>query len=135
VAFGVWLAILAAIGFGFCFPPMHIAGEADPWWTSLIFRATAAVLVVAAVRVRRAKARLGRRALWIVIGVGIGDTLGNLLFAASAGYGLVTVTSVLASLYPVVTVALAAAVLHEHVAGVQRVGIVLTFARIALIAA
>ena len=26
---GVWLAMLAAIGFGFYFPPMHAAGEAD----------------------------------------------------------------------------------------------------------
>ena len=32
VAAGVWLAVLAAIGFGFYFPPMHAAGEADPWW-------------------------------------------------------------------------------------------------------
>ena len=58
--------------------------------------------------------------LWIVLAVGIGDTLGNLLFAASACHGLVSVTSVLASLYPVVTVGLAAIVLKEHVAGGQR---------------
>ena len=99
--------ILAAIGFGFYFPPMHIAGEADPWWASLIFRATATCSCVAAVRpaARRAPPRL---ALGSSSRVGIGDTLGNLLFAASASYGLVSVTSVLASLYPVVTVALAA---------------------------
>ena len=48
-----WLAVLAAIGFGFYFPPMHAAGEADPWWASLIFRITRRVLVLAAVGVRR----------------------------------------------------------------------------------
>ena len=72
--------------------------------------------------------RLGGWKLAIVLAVGVGDTLGNLLFAASASHGLVSVTSVLASLYPVVTVVLAAIVLQEHVAGGQRVGVVLTLA-------
>ena len=47
-----------------------------------------------------------------------------MLFAASSGHGLVSLTSVLASLYPIVTVLLAAAVLHEHVARTQKAGIV-----------
>ena len=43
--------------------------------------------------------------LLIVLGVGLGDTLGNVLFGAAAGQGgLESLTSVLASLYPVVTV-------------------------------
>jgi drug/metabolite transporter (DMT)-like permease len=135
VAAGVWLAVLAAIGFGFYFPPMHAAGDADPWWASFIFRTTALALVALAVASRRPNVRLRGRALWIVLGVGIGDTLGNLLFAASSSHGLVSVTSVLASLYPVVTVGLAAIVLKEHVAGGQRIGVVLTLTGVALIAA
>jgi len=135
VAAGVWLAVLAAIGFGFYFPPMHAAGEADPWWASLIFRTTALVLVAVVVAGRRPNVRLRGWPLWIVLAVGIGDTLGNLLFAASASHGLVSVTSVLASLYPVVTVGLAAIVLKEHVAGGQRLGVVLTLTGVALIAA
>jgi drug/metabolite transporter (DMT)-like permease len=42
-------------------------------------------------------------------------------------------TSVLASLYPVITVLLAATVLHERVARMQRAGIVLTLTGVALI--
>jgi len=134
VAAGVWLAVLAAIGFGFYFPPMHAAGEADAWWASLIFRTTAFLIVALAVAARRPNVRLRGWPLWIVLAVGVGDTLGNLLFAASASHGLVSVTSVLASLYPVVTVGLAAIVLKEHIAGGQRVGVVLTLTGVALIA-
>jgi drug/metabolite transporter (DMT)-like permease len=133
VAAGVGLALLAAIGFGFYFPPMHAAGSADPWWSSLVFRATSAALVLAVVAIRRPVLRLRRRSLAVVVGVGVGDTLGNALFAAASGRGLVSLTSVLASLYPIVTVVLAAVVLGERVAPVQRAGVVLTLAGVALI--
>jgi drug/metabolite transporter (DMT)-like permease len=133
VAAGVGLAALAAVGFGFYFPPMHAAGKADFWWASLVFRTTAFAIVAAAVAARRPALHLRRRDLAIVAGVGIGDTLGNVLFAASATHGLVSLTSVLASLYPLVTVLLAAAVLHERVSRPQRAGIALTLAGVVLI--
>jgi len=134
-AAGVGLALLAAIGFGFYFPPMHAAGKADFWWASLVFRATALLVIAAAVSVQRPNLRLRPRDLAIVLGVGIGDTLGNVLYAASSGHGLVSLTSVLASLYPIVTVLLAAAVLSERTAPAQRAGIALTLAGVILISA
>jgi drug/metabolite transporter (DMT)-like permease len=133
VAAGVGLAGLAAIGFGFYFPPMHAAGRADFWWASLLFRSTALAVVAAAVAARRPSLRLRRRDLLIVLAVGIGDTLGNVLYAASSGHGLVSLTAVLASLYPIVTVLLAAAVLRERVSLPQRAGIGLTLAGVLLI--
>jgi drug/metabolite transporter (DMT)-like permease len=133
VAPGVGLAVLAAIGFGFYFPPMHAAGEADFWWASLVFRATATVVVLTAVAARRPPLRIGGSNLAIVATVGAVDTFGNVLYAASAGHGLVSLTSVLASLYPVVTIALAAAVLGERVSRAQQIGIVLTLAGVVLI--
>lgn len=131
---GAGLAVLAAIGFGFYFPPMHAAGKADFWYASLVFRAAALLVVASAWAVQRPELRLPRKALLIVAGVGLGDMLGNVLFAASAGHGLISLTSVLASLYPVVTVLLAARVLHERIARIQQVGIVLTLAGVVLIA-
>ena len=133
VAAGVGLALLAALGFGFYFPWMHAAGKVDFWWASLIFRTTALLIVGAAVAAKRPALRLSPRNLAIVVAVGLGDTVGNVLFAASSGHGLVSLTAVLASLYPVVTVLLAAAVLHERVAPMQRAGIVLTLTGVVLI--
>src|SRR5947208_4603473 len=46
VAAGVGLALLAALGFGGYFPPMHAAGIADFWWASLIFRMTSTSVVL-----------------------------------------------------------------------------------------
>ena len=99
---------------------MHAAGKVDFWWASLVFRTTALLLVASAVAVGAIDrpARAGAT-LAIALAVGLGDTLGNLLFAASSTHGLVSLTAVLASLYPIVTVLLAAAVLHERVAPLQ----------------
>jgi drug/metabolite transporter (DMT)-like permease len=134
LAAGVGLALLAALGFGFYFPWMHAAGKVDFWWASLIFRTTALLLIASAVAVRRPQLRLTRRQLTIVFAVGIGDTIGNALFAASSGQGLVSLTAVLASLYPIVTVILAGVVLHERVAPLQKAGIALTLTGVVLIA-
>jgi drug/metabolite transporter (DMT)-like permease len=133
LAAGVGLALLAALGFGLYFPPMHVAGKADFWWASLIFRSTALLIVSLAVAVQRPTLRMPRKWLGIALLAGIGDMIGNALFAASSSGGLVSLTAVLASLYPIVTVLLAAAILHEHVAGFQRLGIVLTLTGVVLI--
>jgi drug/metabolite transporter (DMT)-like permease len=135
VAAGVGLALLAAIGFGTYFVPMHAAGDADFWWASLIFRATSFAVIAGVAFALRSPVRVSRGAAAFVAAVGIGDTLGNLLYAASAAYGLVSVTAVLASLYPIVTVVLARILLHERVDRVQEAGIATTLAGVVLISA
>jgi len=135
VAAGVGLALLAALGFGGYFPPMHAAGIADFWWASLIFRMTSTSVVLAAVAVRRPTLAVEPLQVPLLALVGIGDMLGNLFFAAASTSGLVSITSVLASLYPIVTVVLARLVLKERVARSQEAGIALTLAGVALISA
>jgi drug/metabolite transporter (DMT)-like permease len=134
IASGVGLALLAALGFGFYFPFLHAAGHADAWWASFIFRVTSALIIAAAAIAARPLLRLGGWKLVLVLGVGLGDMLGNALYAgASHQGGLVSLTSVLASLYPIVTVLLAAVVLRERVAFLQRLGVVLTLGGVVLI--
>jgi drug/metabolite transporter (DMT)-like permease len=135
VAAGVGLALLAAVGFGGYFPPMHEAGMADFWWASLIFRMTSTSIILAAVAIRRPSLAVAPIQVPVLALIGIGDMLGNLLFAAASTSGLVSITSVLASLYPIVTVMLARLVLKERVARSQEAGIVLTLAGVALISA
>jgi drug/metabolite transporter (DMT)-like permease len=134
-AAGVGLAMLAAIGFGGYFPFMHAAGDADFWWASLIFRMTSTSVILLVVAAQRPALGVpGRLLPWLAL-IGFGDMFGNLLFAAASSSGLVSITSVLASLYPIVTVVLARIVLTEKVARTQEAGIGLTLAGVALISA
>jgi len=133
-AAGAGLALLAALGFGLYFVPMHAAGEADALWAALLFRITSTSIIATAALVRRPALRLGGADLAVVIAAGVLDMMGNLLFAAASAHGLVSVTSVLASLYPVITVVLAHALLHERTARSQKVGIIGTLAGVAAIA-
>ncbi len=135
VAAGVGLALLAAIGFGGYFPPMHEAGNADFWWASLIFRLTSTSVILAAVARRRPSLAVPSSQVPVLALIGIGDMFGNFFFAAASTSGLVSITSVLASLYPIVTVLLARLVLKERVARSQEAGIALTLAGVALISA
>jgi drug/metabolite transporter (DMT)-like permease len=135
IAAGVGLALLAALGFGGYFPPMHAAGNADFWWASLIFRLTSTCVILAAVAVRRPALGVPAVQIPVLALIGTCDMLGVLLFAAASTSGLVSITSVLASLYPIVTVLLARVVLKERVARSQEIGVVLTLTGVALISA
>ena len=66
--------------------------------------------------------RLSGTVLLTLAGIGIADALAEISFAVSATDGLLSVTSVLASLYPVVTVALAMVILRERAHWLQFCG-------------
>jgi drug/metabolite transporter (DMT)-like permease len=135
VAAGVGLALLAAVSLGLYFPPMHVAGRAGFWWAATIYRIATVSFIFVAIRIRKADFSIERRDLPLVAAVGCGDALGVLLFAAASRHGLVSVTSVAASLYPIVTVLLAAFLLRERLGNLQRLGILFAVGGAALIAA
>jgi drug/metabolite transporter (DMT)-like permease len=123
IAAGVPWAIAAVIGFGGYYVPMHAASEQDFLWAALVFRCSVAVLAFGAWLVLRPPIRAARGHLGVIALIGILDTAGNTLFAAAASLGEVSVVSVLATLYPVTTVALAAAVLGERLDRLQLAGV------------
>jgi drug/metabolite transporter (DMT)-like permease len=79
----------------------------------------------------RAPLRIGRRWLLPVAAIGLCDVAANALFALATGHGLLALVSVLGSLYPVVTVLLALAILHERLTRVQTAGIAVALAGVA----
>jgi uncharacterized membrane protein len=135
-AAGTGWAILALVGFGFYFIPLHASATHDWLWPSLIFRATSVTLVWSALLLTRQRATGTRPHLVALAAVGLLDTGGNTLFAAaSSSHGLLSVVSVLASLYPAVTVLLARFLLGERVERSQDIGVLVTLAGVVLISA
>jgi drug/metabolite transporter (DMT)-like permease len=135
VAAGVPWAIAALIGFGGYYVPMHEASEQDFVWAAFVFRSTVGLLALAAWLVLRPPLAAARGHLGAIAMIGILDTAGNTLFAAAASLGEVSVVSVLATLYPVTTVALARVVLHERLARLQLVGVAAALTGVVLISA
>jgi drug/metabolite transporter (DMT)-like permease len=132
LAAGVGWAALAMLAFGGYYIPMHAASHGDFLWAAFVFRLTSTTLIAAAWLVLR-PARARRVDLPVLASIGALDTGGNVFFAAASAKGLVSVVSILASLYPVVTVLLARAVLHERVHRSQELGIALALAGIVLV--
>jgi drug/metabolite transporter (DMT)-like permease len=66
--------------------------------------------------------------------VGLAASTGLLLFGYTADLGLISVASILASLYPAVTILLANLFLGERLSGAQIVGVPLAFVGVALVA-
>jgi drug/metabolite transporter (DMT)-like permease len=135
LATGVPLALLAALGFGSSILGLNRVSQTGVVWGTLTLRLTVVPIVcLAALLVRPSAARL-RATLPILVAAGLFDTAANLLYGASARHGLISVVSVLGSLYPVVLVVLARFVLAERIARPQLAGVAVALAGVALISA
>jgi uncharacterized membrane protein len=136
LAAGAGWGVLAMLAFGAYFVPFHAAARHDWLWPSLLFRIVSVSLVFSALLVSRTTPRGIRPHLGALVAIGLLDTGGNVLFAAaSSRHGLLSVVSVLASLYPVVTVMLARLVLGERLQLTQNFGAVTTLTGVVLISA
>lgn len=133
---GLGLAVVAAAGFGGFF--VLLAESADrggALWALIAARTGSVPIALLGVAAAAAGLAVGRRILPLVVVAGVLDASANLMFAIGSQRGLVSVVAVLGSLYPVATVALAAAVLHERLGRLQAVGAGVALAGVVMIAA
>ena len=136
------LAGVAAVGFGVVLLLVAESSEDAPVLLVLLtMRATVVtvlgLLLAALVLARRRGWGLGvsRRDLPLLVAIGAGDVAANGLYAAASRSALVSVTAVLASLYPVVTALLAYRFDGERLRTVQVGGTGLALAGVVLLAA
>ena len=135
LATGAGLALVAALGFGWTLIGLNRVSQAGVVWGTLTLRLTIVPIVILALLVVRPSTARLRPALPILLAAGLFDTGANLLYGGSATRGLISVVSVLASLYPVVLVVLARVVLSERISRPQLTGVAVTLAGVALISA
>jgi drug/metabolite transporter (DMT)-like permease len=130
------LSAVAAAGFGAFYVGMDAAVEAaGPFWALLVARTAACTALGAALLATRPRLGVSAAALPALMLIGLLDVGANACFALGTDTGLLSVVSVLASLYPVTTVVLARAMLGERLVATQAAGVVTALAGVALIAA
>jgi drug/metabolite transporter (DMT)-like permease len=131
---GIGFAIVAALGFGGFFVLLHEASAHDVFWAVSIQRLTGSVVIGLIVLARRPRFQVRwSDAPWLVM-VGVLDQAANVLYGLASTVGLVSLSAVLASLYPIMTVVLARLVLNERISSVQKSGVALALTGVALVA-
>jgi drug/metabolite transporter (DMT)-like permease len=130
----IGLALLSAIGFGGFFVLIDAPADVSVAWTLVVSRSAAVPFVVLVILRTRPAFPAARLGLGIAL-VGCVDLLATALLSLAQTEGDLSVVSVLGGMYPVVTVLLAAAVLHERVRAPQIVGIVCALGGVGAVAA
>jgi drug/metabolite transporter (DMT)-like permease len=132
----IGLALVAAAGFGTFFVGIDRASAtAEVPWVIVVQRCCSVSLLLIATLVVRPSLPRDGASLLVLAAVGLLDLGANGLYALATTHGLLSVVSVLGSLYPAVTVVLARFVLAERIARVQEVGVVLALAGVIAISA
>lgn len=132
----VVLAIIAAVAFGLSLYFMNLGAGQDIIPALGAMRVASVGLLVAAWKAwpgGLSGGTLVSRDIPLVLLIGVGDLGANMLFSFAAARGMVSVVSVLGSLYPVVTLIWARILLGERLRPIQLVGVVATVAGIALV--
>ena len=131
----VLLAGACAVLFGFGIYFMSLGGQINPGMTVVMMRMTqVGILLVIALVVRKAGGLRGSDTPMLAA-IGVTDAGANIMYTSAAALGLMTVVSVLGSLYPVVTAVLAWQVHKERLLPIQYVGVAVTVVGVALITA
>ena len=138
----VVLAGVAALGFGAVFVLIAEGTESGSTGSVVMMLLTMrlvsvlalTVLLLGAARSRGLEIGVRRPDLPMLVAIGAFDVGANAAFAVASQSDLISVTAVLASLYPVVTVLLARQVHAERLVGIQLVGVALALAGVVLLA-
>ena len=130
----VILSLVAAVGIGLMLIGFDATAAHDPLWAMLGGRISSVIFFTVFLLILRPRIGLSRAALPMIVLIGLLDTGANGLFSLATTQGYLSIVAVLGSLYPVVTVVLAYALLRERLAPHQLAGVIGTLAGVALIA-
>jgi drug/metabolite transporter (DMT)-like permease len=129
------LAGIAAVGFGLVFVALDHGARSSTVMTLVVMRAASVLLLLGVATVTGPRQlAISVTDLPILIVIGGFDLGANAAFAYATRHGLLSVVSVLSSLYPAVTVILARSVHAERLRRVQIAGVVGALAGVCLIA-
>ena len=133
---GLGYGAASGLAFGVFFLFIRNAGASSVLWPVCLARVAGTVVILAAAAwlgTRPPGPGAGRWVLPAAAGAGILDATANVCYLLAARAGLFGIAVVITSLYPGITVLLARVTLGERVRAVQRVGLVLAAAGVAMV--
>lgn len=121
----VMIALGAGVGFGLFFVFLQRAGDpAEVGLWGLVAARPVSIAVAGLLALRQGQPLFPTRTAWPLVALaGALDQAANLLYVLSIGHGLLSLLAVLASLYPLSTVALARVIDRERLRPVQLAGL------------
>jgi len=126
---------LAGLGFGFLFVALAQVSEDSGLLPLAVNQAVAAVVIVLVATLLGQSSRPHPSAAFGGMLAGVLGALATVCFLLATREGFLSVASVVTSLYPAVTVVLAASVLGEHVHRAQAAGLLMCALAVSLVAA
>jgi drug/metabolite transporter (DMT)-like permease len=129
-----WLTVGSGLAFGLNFVLIDQAPVEARLWPLVFARISASALVLVIAMITRNLAVPSGVPLRLALAAGVLDTIANVAMLLALQASMLSLASVLISLYPAATVALAMAVLRERVTRWQVFGMVLALFAVAMIA-
>jgi drug/metabolite transporter (DMT)-like permease len=130
-----WLTVVAGSAMGLNLVFLHQAPHETKLWP-LVFARLSATAVVFAMSAMSGNLKMPRgKPLKLALGVAVLDICANVTMLLALHTWLLSLASILISLYPAATVVLAMVVLRERVSRCQGVGMVMAMGSVAMIAA
>ena len=130
----VGLALVAAVGFGSYFVLSDAAADDSVLWLLALSRVIP-VPALALFAWRRGMRPPPRQSTLVLVAAGTLDCGATALYGVANTKGALSIVAVVGSLYPVMTLILARAVLGERIRPLQRAGVAAALAGVAMIAA
>lgn len=129
-----WLTVGSGIAFALSFVSLHRIGDESGLWPLALSRASATVVVWLVAVGARQFVRPPREVVAFAVGIAVLDLVANGAMLYAFAGSMLSLVSVIGSLYPAATVLLAMTLLGERIGRTQQVGMGLALAAVALIA-
>jgi len=128
-------ALGAALGFGIFYVVMDFAGTVDPLWAAAIARLTCLAFILPVVCIKRPPLKFKAIHLPAVCAIGSLEGLAAFFYTTATTKGMLSLVSVISSLYPGVSILLAAIILKERLRKYQFVAVIFIVVGVSLISA
>jgi len=132
-ASGILLGFGAAFASGLFLIALDTASNSDPYWATLFDRIIVIFWLTIAFILTKPGLEFKRSDFMALFAVGTLDAIAIVSFAVASTLGMISIVSVVVSLYPIVPIILAGIILQERLTRSQILGVIITLSGIVMV--